>query len=119
RPLTFPLYFIDSSHSPLVFRSVPTTAHYPLSLHDALPIYPRRPRRARADGAALAAHRRLPASIRPRLRGGELLQLSRRVARRDRDRKSTRLNSSHGSISYAVFCLKNKNTKQVTALAGH
>src|SRR5207245_10232043 len=26
-----------------------------------------------------------------------------------RDRKSTRLNSSHGSISYAVFCLKNKN----------
>src|SRR5207245_5714453 len=29
-----------------------------------------------------------------------------------RDRKSTRLNSSHGSISYAVFCLKKKNTTQ-------
>src|SRR5207245_4127525 len=28
-----------------------------------------------------------------------------------RDRKSTRLNSSHGSISYAVFCLKKKKTK--------
>src|SRR5438128_5639235 len=28
------------------------------------------------------------------------------------DRKSTRLNSSHGSISYAVFCLKKKNTKK-------
>src|SRR5208282_6900695 len=28
-----------------------------------------------------------------------------------RDRKSTRLNSSHGSISYAVFCLKKKNVK--------
>src|SRR2546429_2381474 len=28
---------------------------------------------------------------------------------RDRDRKSTRLNSSHGYISYAVFCLKKKN----------
>src|SRR5438128_7655574 len=28
------------------------------------------------------------------------------------DRKSTRLNSSHGSISYAVFCLKKKKTKQ-------
>src|SRR2546429_6245539 len=28
-----------------------------------------------------------------------------------RDRKSTRLNSSHGYISYAVFCLKKKNTK--------
>src|SRR2546422_1191032 len=31
------------------------------------------------------------------------------LARRDRDRKSTRLNSSHGYISYAVFCLKKKN----------
>src|SRR2546429_4901773 len=30
----------------------------------------------------------------------------------DQDRKSTRLNSSHGYISYAVFCLKKKNTKQ-------
>src|SRR5207245_10330203 len=32
-----------------------------------------------------------------------------------RDRKSTRLNSSHGSISYAVFCLKKKKTKIVQA----
>src|SRR6266568_8838012 len=31
--------------------------------------------------------------------------------RHDQDRKSTRLNSSHSSISYAVFCLKKKNTK--------
>src|SRR5207245_9210740 len=31
------------------------------------------------------------------------------LAGRNRDRKSTRLNSSHGSISYAVFCLKKKN----------
>src|SRR5690348_17574351 len=36
-----------------------------------------------------------------------LLQRAQRVA--DRDRKSTRLNSSHPSISYAVFCLKKKN----------
>src|SRR2546422_5923764 len=33
------------------------------------------------------------------------------------DRKSTRLNSSHGYISYAVFCLKKKNTRARTALA--
>src|SRR6266542_6374134 len=33
-----------------------------------------------------------------------------RLCRTVRDRKSTRLNSSHGSISYAVFCLKKKNT---------
>src|SRR3989449_3552799 len=31
------------------------------------------------------------------------------------DRKSTRLNSSHGYISYAVFCLKKKNTMQIAA----
>src|SRR2546429_2602534 len=37
----------------------------------------------------------------------------RRVARRlVRDRKSTRLNSSHGYISYAVFCLKKKNYRE-------
>src|SRR2546429_6183746 len=34
----------------------------------------------------------------------------REPARAKRDRKSTRLNSSHGYISYAVFCLKKKNT---------
>src|SRR5215470_19043842 len=35
-----------------------------------------------------------------------------RLRRRLRDRKSTRLNSSHGSISYAVFCLKKKKNKK-------
>src|SRR2546422_8486714 len=34
--------------------------------------------------------------------------------RRHRDRKSTRLNSSHGYISYAVFCLKKKNKETTT-----
>src|SRR5438067_8831286 len=37
------------------------------------------------------------------------------LRRRDRDRKSTRLNSSHVSISYAVFCLKKKKTTQIGA----
>src|SRR2546422_6727925 len=36
--------------------------------------------------------------------------------RGDRDRKSTRLNSSHGYISYAVFCLKKKKTHPVGAI---
>src|SRR5207245_8709695 len=35
------------------------------------------------------------------------------------DRKSTRLNSSHGSISYAVFCLKKKTTKQCKSTTRH
>src|SRR5256885_9537998 len=41
-------------------------------------------------------------------RGRALLQLRRRHHDGDIDRKSTRLNSSHLVISYAVFCLKNK-----------
>src|SRR4051812_49853373 len=36
----------------------------------------------------------------------------RRITRLERDRKSTRLNSSHMSISYAVFCLKKKNDRR-------
>src|SRR3712207_7252483 len=45
---------------------------------------------------------------------GSVLDLQKRSAKRDRaqkrgDRKSTRLNSSHANISYAVFCLKKKN----------
>src|SRR5256886_2508340 len=41
----------------------------------------------------------------------------RRVARYDKDRKSTRLNSSHSQISYAVFCLKKKNKKISVAVS--
>src|SRR5207245_8697961 len=52
--------------------------------------------RARADRAFLAASRRSSAVL----------------AAQDGDRKSTRLNSSHGSISYAVFCLKKKKRKK-------
>src|SRR5688572_31296849 len=41
----------------------------------------------------------------------------RRHRREDVDRKSTRLNSSHSQISYAVFCLKKKNTPKALALS--
>src|SRR2546422_5968640 len=43
---------------------------------------------------------------------GEGATLRHGRSERDRDRKSTRLNSSHGYISYAVFCLKKKKTKR-------
>src|SRR3972149_7427359 len=69
------------------FNDTATTEIYTLSLHDALPIWPRTARPAGRPGP-------------PRDRG-------------DRgDRKSTRLNSSHSQISYAVFCLKKQKTKQ-------
>src|SRR2546430_6780022 len=69
------------------FNDTATTEIYTLSLHDALPIW---------CGAA-AARRGFPPGGCPSM-----------PAWMDRDRKSTRLNSSHSQISYAVFCLKKK-----------
>src|SRR2546426_4839666 len=48
----------------------------------------------------------------PRRRGHRAVEDQRGDRRRDPDRKSTRLNSSHLVISYAVFCLKKKNNTQ-------
>src|SRR5258707_5166069 len=42
----------------------------------------------------------------------DVARIARLIAGKTRDRKSTRLNSSHANISYAVFCLKKKNHKQ-------
>src|SRR2546429_972285 len=53
-----------------------------------------------------------------RMRGvAELRPLTRQVLRVPQDRKSTRLNSSHGYISYAVFCLKKK--KDISNVVTH
>src|SRR2546422_7840024 len=62
---------------------------------------------ARADREAQALVRRMTA---PRIREGDAVELHGRhePSAPDGDRKSTRLNSSHGYISYAVFCLKKK-----------
>src|SRR5690348_17874194 len=81
-----------------------TTAIYTLSLHDALPISPPTPRyrpngvgpRDRSSFLSLPGHGALPTARGPR----------------GPDRKSTRLNSSHPSISYAVFCLKKKTPEK-------
>src|SRR3712207_8598889 len=101
------------------FNDTATTEIYTLSLHDALPICLCARRR---DGPAdleddYARPRALHARSCPRDRLRR--QLRREVLRPRRtdwrgkmeDRKSTRLNSSHANISYAVFCLKKKNTK--------
>src|SRR3712207_9183521 len=79
------------------FNDTATTEIYTLSLHDALPIWVRRARRHARQVALLPARHRAP-------HPGALLH-ARGAAR---DRKSTRLNSSHANISYAVFCLKKK-----------
>src|SRR6266487_6441893 len=76
------------------FNDTATTEIYTLSLHDALPIPVREVRPRVAD----------------LLPGPPVADRPRHLAR---DRKSTRLNSSHPSISYAVFCLKKKKTNQI------
>src|SRR2546430_7431539 len=85
------------------FNDTATTEIYTLSLHDALPICDlrRRGSEGRCRGVAPSAAGRRAAESRGRGDG--------RGAGR-RDRKSTRLNSSHSQISYAVFCLKKKKT---------
>src|SRR5437762_5633899 len=88
----------------------PTSATYTLSLHDALPISccGRRP-----FGVLAYKRRSLHAAPAPlRIEFGVRPVPRRRAAaaapRRQSDRKSTRLNSSHRCTSYAVFCLKKK-----------
>src|SRR3712207_7918145 len=87
------------------FNDTATTEIYTLSLHDALPIsrdrpqpprVRRRPIHGRADRLAVPAD-----------------------PGRDPDRKSTRLNSSHANISYAVFCLKKKKTTNTNRSISH
>src|SRR2546430_11366695 len=81
------------------FNDTATTEIYTLSLHDALPIY----FAARGDSMQLdqaAGFGVLVGKPRVEGKGTRSYKLT--------DRKSTRLNSSHSQISYAVFCLKKK-----------
>src|SRR2546430_9810807 len=82
------------------FNDTATPEIYTLSLHDALPIL-----RRRSHG-----ERRRVALIRIGDEGGEIDRGARSFEDIE-DRKSTRLNSSHSQISYAVFCLKKKKKK--------
>src|SRR3712207_9073677 len=85
------------------FNDTATTEIYPLSLHDALPIS------ARHDAGGAARPRPDPDLYGV---GARLQKVPRPLGGRHVDRKSTRLNSSHANISYAVFCLKKKKKKK-------
>src|SRR3712207_8270193 len=98
------------------FNDTATTEIYTLSLHDALPIFLLDHDLGVRDdpGCYLAGPpaRHVPVvhlDLDTRAARGDLAEtdLARGL---DLDRKSTRLNSSHANISYAVFCLKKKNT---------
>src|SRR3712207_7913803 len=75
------------------FNDTATTEIYTLSLHDALPICPALFPFVLGYGAIEAQH---------------VVECGEELGDRCGDRKSTRLNSSHANISYAVFCLKKK-----------
>src|SRR5688572_32106868 len=88
-----------------------TPSFYTLSLHDALPIC-REDRDARVNGPArdrICVYEDINYGGRSQCWNAdeEVRNLSG-TGWNDRDRKSTRLNSSHSQISYAVFCLKKK-----------
>src|SRR3712207_7873424 len=95
------------------FNDTATTEIYTLSLHDALPIYVQLSGGCRAGlsgpepGGRVSSPYRAgdefeqPVPVGPGESGG-------RARGHGSDRKSTRLNSSHANISYAVFCLKKK-----------
>src|SRR2546430_11256168 len=87
RPLLFSIFFF--------FNDTATTEIYTLSLHDALPIF--FPLKRHGLYAYVACYPRVG-----RWSNGQ------RPSQAIPDRKSTRLNSSHSQISYAVFCLKKK-----------
>src|SRR2546428_5353202 len=87
------------------FNDTATTEIYTLPLHDTLPIYRGKPHKHHG-----AEHRPDP---------GGPATLHQEQTDQDQDRKSTRLNSSHDQISYAVFCLKKKKKKQSRHTANH
>src|SRR2546430_10184109 len=84
------------------FNDTATTEIYTLSLHDALPIF----EAARKNGriVQIGSQRRSSISF---AKAKELIEQGT-IGEVNLDRKSTRLNSSHSQISYAVFCLKKK-----------
>src|SRR3712207_7309086 len=94
------------------FNDTATTEIYTLSLHDALPILAGEPAKDRRGAQATSIAVALTALTVIVLTG--LSYSAQKYITTDPsdelDRKSTRLNSSHANISYAVFCLKKKKT---------
>src|SRR2546428_7410645 len=84
-----------------MIRRPPRSTLFPL--HDALPIWTNNPKLAAPEWSEIFSGKHLPRTILLAPNGDAC-----------RDRKSTRLNSSHDQISYAVFCLKKKKTTEST-----
>src|SRR3712207_8478302 len=88
------------------FNDTATTEIYTLSLHDALPIFHDPASGAKTFPLAEASSHLTGVAL--ELSPAESFTPKNERSRLPLDRKSTRLNSSHANISYAVFCLKKK-----------
>src|SRR5690625_5742354 len=101
-----------SQHSRLafsrIFNATATTVIYTLSLHDALPISA-----LQLGGGVVKVHDDILCTF-TSLEGAANQVLTR--LNQNLDRKSTRLNSSHVAISYAVFCLKKKKMHKLNRI---
>src|SRR3712207_8423709 len=91
------------------FNDTATTEIYTLSLHDALPISRASRTAARQARRRRGQQRRRPAGAAEAAARDLADDPGRPADAPAEDRKSTRLNSSHANISYAVFCLTKKN----------
>src|SRR3712207_7798512 len=112
---------MDRSHDFFFFNDTATTEIYTLSLHDALPIYIAPTVQSEVAPSSVVIHTiaavitATPATVKTLYR--PVLAMTEAelwmVTMMPRDRKSTRLNSSHANISYAVFCLKKKKKTRI------
>src|SRR5439155_25229367 len=98
-------YLITSFSFFFFFNDTPPTEIYTLSLHDALPI-------SLGGTIWILALLTWPIALLATLSAWQRLQSAHWESEPALDRKSTRLNSSHVAISYAVFCLKKKKKKK-------
>src|SRR3712207_8212462 len=104
------------------FNNAATTEIYTLPLHDALPICSCREPIEAAGYGAYFKHRMghgigLDVHERPFVSEEEETPLEVGMTFTEEDRKSTRLNSRHANISYAVFCLKKKEKNKISCTA--
>src|SRR5438132_4247636 len=95
---------MKSRSSVFFFNATATTEIYTLSLHDALPIY-------RFGRPGWSPKELLTSPGRSAYHDPAAAPAQQEASQSSADRKSTRLNSSHTVISYAVFCLKKKKKK--------
>src|SRR3712207_6987847 len=107
-------------HCFFFFNDTATTEIYTLSLHDALPIFDE-PSLGLDYNSQLAYQKKVrelaTAGVAIVIASNQVDEIEALCDRVALDRKSTRLNSSHANISYAVFCLKKKiQTISITSI---